>query len=212
MHTSTSTSGTKIHVTDHGAGAQNVTNSPATSTVETIVDSSDWSGVGGSGNLTITTVTTSIMRLATRYSTKPEDGKMYKIINVKAKSVIDLNGTDNISIIGHADHGGTNQKWLLEHTGGHWTLRSAWDARYIGIDARPEEGACLIAVDRPFEWDIWPDERNKSAYRIFVPNAPAPGINFDLSQEYGNPDSGIPIILWKKDEAELGQVWMFEEV
>jgi len=134
-----------------------------------------------------------------------QSGETYKILNVKGRTIVDLSGGDNKSIIGYDDHGGPNQQWTFENTGSGWTIRSAGSGKYIGIEGDPNDGTPLIAVDEPVVWDIWPDERDNSHFRIFAPNTTK---NFDLS-DHGSSTPGTKVQLWDKTPGK-GQTWIIQ--
>ena len=56
-------------------------------------------------------------------------------------------------------------QWTFDNTGSGWTIRSAGSGKYIGIEGDADDGTPLVAVDSPFVWDIWPDERDSSHFR-----------------------------------------------
>lgn len=115
------------------AGATDVISTPQnTTTVETVIKS-EGSGVGEDGDLTITTITTSVTTVK-RHTAHLEGGKTYKITNVKAGTVIDLAGGHGpasvfylimlvparvltiLSIVnGWESHKGSNQKVIYIH-------------------------------------------------------------------------------------------------
>ena len=89
-------------------------------------------------------------------------------------------------VIGYDDHGYPNQRvivspfiafvvtwhqaefclqWTFENNGSGWTIKSAGSGKYIGIESGADDGTPLVAVDDPFVWDIWPDERDASHFR-----------------------------------------------
>ncbi|KAE9398627.1 carbohydrate-binding module family 13 protein [Gymnopus androsaceus JB14] len=139
-----------------------------------------------------------------------ESGRTYRITNVKSGTVLDLSGTDGRTISGFSDNGGSNQKWQLQQgQGGQWTFRSDSGGQYLGIDGPVEDGTPLIAVREPVEWDIYPDDRDSSVFRIYVPNAPT-AMNIDLS-DHGNATPGTKVTLWGKWEGQ-NQTWRFEQV
>ncbi|KAF8872434.1 ricin B lectin domain-containing protein, partial [Infundibulicybe gibba] len=100
-----------------------------------------------------------------------------------------------------------NQKWHVESVNGHWQFRNVATGRYLGIDG-PRDGARLRAHEYPFRWDIQPDEKDRSVYRICIPGWHTP-VNADLSNR-GNSDPGTPVILWGKREGRH-QTWRFEQ-
>ncbi|RDB22003.1 hypothetical protein Hypma_010813 [Hypsizygus marmoreus] len=138
-----------------------------------------------------------------------QGGKTYKLKNAKAHTVVDLSGTDNTSVIGWDDNNTENQKWNLEWTGAHWAFKNKGNGRYLGINGQVKDGTPLSGVDNRVEWDIYPDERNASLHRIYVPGASSP-MNMDLA-EHGNAKPGTPVTIWTKWEGE-NQAWQFEEV
>ncbi|ESK84080.1 carbohydrate-binding module family 13 protein [Moniliophthora roreri MCA 2997] len=136
-----------------------------------------------------------------------QSGRSYRIVNVKAGTVLDLSGTDGVSVSGFTANGGNNQKWYLDNSSGHWTFRCG-TGKYLGLDGEVQDGTPVIGVNQPVQWDIWPDEQDGSVYRIFVPNAPT-AMNLDLS-DHGNANPGTKVTLWTKWEGKH-QCWKFEE-
>ncbi|KAF9073994.1 ricin B-like lectin [Rhodocollybia butyracea] len=136
-----------------------------------------------------------------------ESGRTYKIVNAKAGTVLDLSGTDGITISGFSDNGGDNQRWQLQQ-GNHWTFRNLATGQYLGINGRIQDGAPIVGCNDAVEWDIYPDERDSSLHRIFVPGAPTP-MNIDLS-DHGNALPGTLVTLWGKWEG-MNQAWRFEQ-
>ncbi|KAI3615083.1 carbohydrate-binding module family 13 protein [Moniliophthora roreri] len=157
-----------------------------------------------------------------------QSGRSYRIVNVKAGTVLDLSGTDGVSVSGFTANGGNNQKWYLDNSSGHWTFRCG-TGKYLGLDGEVQDGTPVIGVNQPVQWDIRPDEQDGSVYRrvvvmlprkegvtdaghthyrIFVPNAPT-AMNLDLS-DHGNANPGTKVTLWTKWEGKH-QCWKFEE-
>jgi len=135
-------------------------------------------------------------------------GQVYKLVNAKSGTVLDLSGTNNTDIIGWNDHGGPNQKWRVERAEGNgWTFRNVGSGRYLGRN-KTHDGSSLRAVDDPVAWDIRPDEGDSQVFRIF---AYGTIFNVDLS-DHGNPENGTPVNLWTKWYPGTNQTWRFEEV
>ncbi|KAJ7599606.1 ricin B-like lectin [Mycena floridula] len=134
-----------------------------------------------------------------------QSGQTYKLVNVKSSTVVmDLSGTDNRSIIGYPDQDGPNQKWTMAWTGHSWTFRSVSSGLYLNISGQPADGTKLVAAPEPCQWDIWHDESNHDAYRIFIPGT---GFNLDL-YNYGDATPGNPITLWYRWKG-VHQTWKF---
>jgi len=135
-----------------------------------------------------------------------QSGGLYKFINAKGGTVIDLSGGDNRSIIGYPETGGPNQAWVFEQTSdGPWTIRSVSSGKFLGVEGNYCDGVQVVAVDSPFRWDIWPDEQNPGHYRFFVPNTQ---FVLDLA-DHGNPTPGTPVTLWTQWEG-TNQSWSVE--
>jgi len=83
------------------------------------------------------------------------------------------------------------------------TIKSAGSGKYIGIEGNAEDGTPLVAVDNAYVWNIWPDERDNSHFRIFAPNT---NKNFDLS-DHGSSTPGTKVQLWDKTPGK-GQTWI----
>ncbi|KAF7986861.1 hypothetical protein HWV62_12590 [Athelia sp. TMB] len=140
-------------------------------------------------------------------SSSLSSGQRYKFTNVKGGTILDLSGGDNRSLIGYEDHGGDNQRWILENgNDNQWFIKNAQSGQYINVDGQPQNGAALIVGGDQFVWNIWPDERDQSHFRIFDPNT---DLNFDLA-DHGNPTPGTKVQLWDKTPGK-GQTWIIEE-
>ncbi|RDB22014.1 hypothetical protein Hypma_010815 [Hypsizygus marmoreus] len=137
-----------------------------------------------------------------------QSGNTYKLVNVKGGTVIDLSGTDGTSVLGWNDHGGDNQKWVVEQNlGNQWSFKNVGSGRYLGLGEGHGNGRRLEGVEEPFGWDIFPDEEDSSVYRINAPGLTH--FNVDLS-DHGNSENGTPIALWGKWKG-TNQKWRFEE-
>ncbi|TRM66800.1 carbohydrate-binding module family 13 protein [Schizophyllum amplum] len=135
-----------------------------------------------------------------------EEGHHYQITNAKAGTVLDLNGMDNYTIVGYTNKNGDNQKWEMQRSENGWYLKNVGTGAYLGFEGDPHEGTRLTAWADPCEWQIWKDEQDSSAYRLFIPNTT---LNIDLS-DHGNSKPGTPIGLWGKWEGRH-QCWHFSE-
>ncbi|THU96817.1 carbohydrate-binding module family 13 protein [Dendrothele bispora CBS 962.96] len=148
--------------------------------------------------------------------TQPQADRAYKIVNAQTGTVLDVSDADKQTISGYTDHGGINQKFMLEQNWrGSWYFRithldhDRYRPRYVGIGAYLGDGTPLIANEDPFAWNISPDEQDNSVYRIYAPIAPAP-LNWDLS-DHENATPGAIVRLWGKWEGRH-QCWKFVEV
>ncbi|KAF5372492.1 hypothetical protein D9758_005177 [Tetrapyrgos nigripes] len=95
---------------------------------------------------------------------------------------------------------------LEKNDKGKWIFRVMSNQnQYIGFNGSSKDGTPLVAQEDPCGWDIWPDEQQDGSYRVFVPDAPAPGLNWDLS-DHGNATAGTAITLWGKWEARQAPV------
>ncbi|PFH47726.1 carbohydrate-binding module family 13 protein [Amanita thiersii Skay4041] len=133
-------------------------------------------------------------------------GKIYFIINAKSRTVIDLCGSDNSSIIGWPIHGGDNQKWHIEGGNGKYTVRSVRTGRYIGITTEAKGGVGAVAVSFRYEWEVRPDKDDPTLYRFFVPGT---AFNLDLTN-YGSSASGTPIAVYAQGNGKH-QCWRLDE-
>ncbi|KAG6810274.1 hypothetical protein H0H92_012603 [Tricholoma furcatifolium] len=147
-----------------------------------------------------------------------QSGYTYTLTNVKSGTVMDLSGQDNKSIIGFPSYGTTNQQanflrwpiavpWKLTWTSIGWVFQSVGNGLYLSIDGSPADGTRLVATTTPFGWDIWHDEVNYNAYRIYVPNT---HFNLDLNND-GSAAPLTPITLWF-NWAGIHQTWTFTRV
>ncbi|KAF5345652.1 hypothetical protein D9756_011244 [Leucocoprinus leucothites] len=136
-----------------------------------------------------------------------QSGHVYRLTNVGNTScVLDLSGADNRSVIGYSDHGGQNQRWMLDRTSDGWTIRNLGSGTYAGVENySTSNGAKVIALEseQKYFWHIWQDERNKEHFRISVPHVKK---SLDLSNHGKGPD----IEIWGQWEG-LNQLWTFDE-
>ncbi|KAF5367922.1 hypothetical protein D9758_004362 [Tetrapyrgos nigripes] len=141
-----------------------------------------------------------------------QEGRDYKIVNVKTGTVLDVSGENHTTVSGYTDQDSGNQKFKLEKNDeGKWIFRDHDHHKYIGLNEYAKDGTPLVATDDPFGWDIYHDGDGRDrVYRVFVPDAPPPGLNWDLS-DHGNPNPGTIVTLWGKWEGEH-QMWRFIEV
>ncbi|KAF7986775.1 hypothetical protein HWV62_20376 [Athelia sp. TMB] len=130
-----------------------------------------------------------------------ETNGTYKITSAFAPSVvIDLSAGDNKSIIAYPYHSGANQQWIFNNTQGAWTIKNVELGLYIAPgnlsnpSATPGNYTTLSASSTPFIWDIWHDEVNPAAYRLFIPRT---ALNWDLT-DFGNSTPGNPIQVFQK--------------
>lgn len=147
---------------------------------------------------------------------KIESGKIYKIVNVKTGTVIDLGCLTKKEVSGWKENDGDNQKWKLVQIEqeNHWHISSILKddknrTCYLGITDKETR---IQTCKKPYRWDIWLDENKEKAFRIFMHNGPSPGLNFDMKGS-GSGD-GTPIILYPKRSMEEGgenQMWYFVE-
>ncbi|KIM43944.1 carbohydrate-binding module family 13 protein [Hebeloma cylindrosporum] len=136
-----------------------------------------------------------------------ENGGRYIIHNSKSKTVLDLNGSDGRTIIGFPRHGGENQQWETIYHDGGWHIKSVGTDKYLNLESHPKDDVRLVAIQQPFLWHLWDDDRVANAIRICVPNTRQ---NVDLT-DYGNPNPGTPVAIWGRWEGE-NQTWKFEKV
>ncbi|KAL0948453.1 hypothetical protein HGRIS_011026 [Hohenbuehelia grisea] len=130
-------------------------------------------------------------------------GSVYRLINAKAGTALDLSGGDNSSIIGYPYHEGANQKWLLEWTGKGWTFKSSSNGLYLTLSGTATDGTRLTVGSTPMEWHVWPDNLDSSVYRHVSPVSRS-----DLWAQ-GDPTPGTPITLWYRWNGRH-QTWKFE--
>ncbi|GLB42713.1 putative ricin-type beta-trefoil lectin domain-like [Lyophyllum shimeji] len=135
------------------------------------------------------------------------EGGVYVLVNGKSGSVLDLSGTDGYSILGWNRHNGDNQKWELSRHNNQWVFRNVGTGRFLGLGGHVHDNTPVRAVDEPVPWDIFPDERDGSVHRIYVPGTP---FNVDLS-DYGNTNNGTPVNIWGRNENNTNQTWRFEQ-
>ncbi|KAG7085432.1 hypothetical protein E1B28_002993 [Marasmius oreades] len=134
----------------------------------------------------------------------------YRIVNAKSQTLLDLSQGDQRSIIGWPRNDAANQHWTLLWAGNAWHIQSPSNGLYLGLggSGTPGDGVPLIATAEPTTgWDIWQDNVNPEAYRIFIPNT---FLNWDLWAN-GDATPGNPVTLWTSWSG-IHQTWKFEPV
>ncbi|KAJ3539159.1 hypothetical protein NMY22_g4864 [Coprinellus aureogranulatus] len=154
-----------------------------------------------------------------------EAGGRYRIVNAKSGTVLDLSATNNEFVNGWKFHGRDNQivrLYLSYRTFPVLTTlytpsgkplptallafqeRRHWEVPRSPVDSL--QGRCQdCRSTHPFNWHIWPDQKNPNVLRICVPETV---FNVDLTG-YGNATGGTPVELWGRWEGE-NQCWKFE--
>lgn len=58
-------------------------------------------------------------------------------------------------------------KWKVQDTGNGWTLQNMYNQKYLDVEGPLQNGTKVVAVEtgNPRTWDIYPDEKDNSAYR-----------------------------------------------
>jgi len=134
-----------------------------------------------------------------------ESGNRYILANKKAGTVIDLDIRNNRTVHCWTRHGGTNQQWDFTRVQDGWHIRNAQQSTYLSFEGNPGDGQRVICRPEPYVWDIWPDKKDSSAYRICVPNTEQ---NLDLADN-GNKADGTIVQLWTSWDGEH-QAWYAE--
>ncbi|KAK6519149.1 hypothetical protein TWF281_003838 [Arthrobotrys megalospora] len=133
----------------------------------------------------------------------------YTIVNVATGTTIDFSGTDGASVSGWNLNGGKNQQWTLESHDNHWRIRNVESGRYLAPSQSFEnlnDGTKIASSTSPANWDIYRDDNQKEAYRIYIPDFHRP-INIDMAG--GNPANGTSVVLWGKSDGN-NQMWYFK--
>jgi len=136
-----------------------------------------------------------------------ESGNRYYIINKKAGTAVDLDTRNYKTVQGWSRHEGTNQQWDFTRVDDGWQIRNAQQGTYLAYGGGVQDGERIICRSEPYSWNIWPDERDKNAYRICVANTKQ---NIDLSDN-GNRADGTAVQLWSSWEG-TNQAWYVERV
>ncbi|KAI0795856.1 hypothetical protein C8Q75DRAFT_744126 [Abortiporus biennis] len=137
---------------------------------------------------------------------------VYKIVNVKGGTSVDLSGGDFKSIIGYPAHDGYNQLWRFEPCGGGFMIRSLFQdganarkALYLTVEESLCEGTPLIVSEFPTTWKVeWiQGPENGGIVRIFWPSG---NYVFDLAG-WGSSEPGTKVQLMKLKDNEDCQSW-----
>ncbi|PFH47536.1 carbohydrate-binding module family 13 protein [Amanita thiersii Skay4041] len=135
-------------------------------------------------------------------------GAVYRIVNAKSGTALDLSGTDERSIIGWPKHDGDNQKWHVEENNGLYSLRNVRYGKYVGLESTHLKDAIkAIATENKFDWEVKQDEDDPTVFRFFVPGTV---FNLDLSN-HGSDRGGTPVEIWGKWEGR-NQCWRLEQL
>ncbi|KAF8987441.1 hypothetical protein BDQ17DRAFT_1375073, partial [Cyathus striatus] len=141
------------------------------------------------------------------------NGKIYRIVNWKSKTAIDL-GEDRKSVTGSEVNGTSNQQWLAEErdSSGMWTLKNVHSGGYLGFKGHAaglRDGLAVTLVKHAFEWQIVVDDNNESVNRLYVPYT---WYNLELYTDDGVLPSGLLVTLGKITRPGEEQTWSFELV
>ncbi|MFE6064500.1 RICIN domain-containing protein [Streptomyces sp. NPDC056431] len=139
-----------------------------------------------------------------------QDGEIFSIVNAKSGTVMDLSATDGHSVIGWTHHGGENQQWRALQRDNHWFFKNVDTGLYLGVADHPMINSTpVVGVHEAFAWDVFPDEEDQSAHRLYVPGNSS-AMNVELS-DHGNDADGTPVQLWGNWRGE-NQRWRFKAV
>ncbi|KAF9559362.1 carbohydrate-binding module family 13 protein [Agrocybe pediades] len=134
-------------------------------------------------------------------------GNRYIIVNTKSQTVMDLSGSDGVSVIGFPKHGQANQQWELVFAETGWHIKSVSSGKYLQVAGGHQGGSRIVATNVPFIWYIWADNAEVTSARISVPGC---SCDIDLS-EGGSVAPCTPVQLWDRTEGARNQVWRFEK-
>ncbi|KAI0046359.1 carbohydrate-binding module family 13 protein [Auriscalpium vulgare] len=135
-----------------------------------------------------------------------QSSHIYVITNFKAGNVVELSDDDSRTVIGFDYHGSSNQKWKFEQVdGGPWTIRSVSSGKYLGVGGDIRNGEAVIAVDKPYRFDVLPDDKHPEAYRIYVHDT-----QYNIDLYGGDPIPRTPVIIWGKWPGD-NQVWRLSD-
>ncbi|PPQ69126.1 hypothetical protein CVT26_003574 [Gymnopilus dilepis] len=133
----------------------------------------------------------------------------YVIVNKKTKTVLDLSGQDQKSIIGWSYHAGANQQWrLIGGNDGLFLIKSVSSGKYLRpLNGETKESQPLVAGNEPYGWDIKIDAQAQPGIRICAHNS-------DLVADLwgASANLGTEIKLFKAWYPGENQVWVLQPV
>ncbi|OCH90364.1 ricin B-like lectin [Obba rivulosa] len=135
-----------------------------------------------------------------------QPNRTYILVNAKSGTVLDLSASDNKTVTGWSLNNGDNQKWYVQRTDTGWVFRNVNTGYFLGIEGDPQNWTPVIASENETVWDIWPDDENRSVYRICLPST---NFNIDLSNG-GLVENGTKVTLWEKWLPGPNQTWRFQ--
>ncbi|KIK62091.1 carbohydrate-binding module family 13 protein [Collybiopsis luxurians FD-317 M1] len=133
-------------------------------------------------------------------------GQAYTIINSATNTVVDLSGSDNVTIQGWQDNGGySNQKWVALIAGDGWIFKNARTGAFITLQNYCAGSSTRVVSGKiPVVWSLTPTGATGS-YTVTLPLVNSP-LALDL---YGsNVANGTSIIVFTPT-GNPNQVWKF---
>jgi len=134
---------------------------------------------------------------------------IYKIVNVKSGTLIDLSASNGRDVRAYHGHNGRNQMWEVSRDGDFWYIRNVQYAHHLHLvnTGNATNGGELAGVTGSFIWNIFPDRKNKNVFRIFYP---ATDLNAEV--DHGLSANGTKIRLRPMKEGAPQQTWKFVHV
>ncbi|KAF8345083.1 carbohydrate-binding module family 13 protein [Amanita rubescens] len=136
-----------------------------------------------------------------------ESGAIYRLINVKSGTVLDLSGTDRIHLSGWPDNGGTNQQWFIDFQDGYYTLQNVRYSKYVGYTEPLRLGSEGIGSISRIKWIMVPSEDDPNVFGLFVPGTK---LVLELVDD-GSPQPGTPVMIGLR-MLSLNQAWRVDKV
>ncbi|KAL1741635.1 hypothetical protein HDZ31DRAFT_45011 [Schizophyllum fasciatum] len=133
----------------------------------------------------------------------------YTIRSDEIGQALDLSGADNRTCIGYTEHGGENQRWIIERLGAGYTIQNARSQTYMTVDASIANGTSIVGSAYPVSWDI---QRGAAGYLIGWPNS-----RYFLDLDYhGDPNPhAAKLQLWRNESTthfQRNRIWNLTRV
>jgi len=126
----------------------------------------------------------------------------YRIRNVKSGTYLDASARNEGVIHGWASRENDDQKWIVERSGGGYTLKNVANGRYASVNDAQDNNP-VQATGNPTEWNI---ENKGDGSAIYACGS---GVVIDLDS--GRSENGTAINVWGWHGAKQ-QLWCFEQV
>ncbi|KII84904.1 carbohydrate-binding module family 13 protein [Plicaturopsis crispa FD-325 SS-3] len=127
---------------------------------------------------------------------------VYRIVNFRSGTALDLSAGDKKTIMGFPSHGGENQQWEFQTLGAGFSIRNVAYGLYISGAEGIREGIALVASPFPVSWVVEVDEGDRGTAMICWPES---RLVFDLHE--GRAEPGTKIHLYQRHEFYPIQMW-----